>query len=128
MLAKAYAEPIVGGQSLLDWVQSHVSPADRLFAEEGQATGYFLHRPAISMVGPKYSPVRWDCETVRTEMRRFGAFYLILYKATSNADDLDLLASSSFLTGATAAAPPCGFAIAAENADVRILELPRTKP
>ena len=128
ILATEYAEPIIGGQSLLDWVQSHVLPADRLFAEEGQATGYFLHRPAISMVGPKYSPIRWDCETVRTEMRRFGAFYLILYKASSNVDDLELLASSSFLTGAASETPACGFAIGAENADVRILELPRAKP
>jgi hypothetical protein len=127
ILAEEYAHPIAGGPSLLDWVQSHVSPADRLFSEDGQATGYFLHRPTVSMVGPRYSPVRWECAMVRREMARFGAHYLILYKDSSSTDDIELLASSSFLAGAASQNLTCGFAIAAENSVVRILELPQVR-
>jgi hypothetical protein len=127
ILAEEYAEPVAGGQPLLAWVQSHVSPTAPLFSEEGQATGYFLARPVISLVGPRYSPLRWECESIRKEMRRFAASYLILYKTSSSSDDLELLASSSFLAEAVSRRPACGFVIVAENPDVRILELTQTR-
>jgi hypothetical protein len=127
VLAEEYAEPVAGGQLLLAWVQSHVSPTTPLFSEEGQATGYFLARPVISLVGPRYSPVRWECESITKEMRRFAASYLILYKTSSSSDDLELLASSSFLAEAVSRRPACGFVIVAENPDVRILELTQTR-
>jgi hypothetical protein len=56
-------------------------------------------------------------------MERFGARYLVLYKAPSTIDDLELVAGSSFLAGAASHGPTCGFALVAENPDVLILEL-----
>ena len=124
ILAKEYAKPTTGGPTMLDWLDSHVLPANVVFAEDGQATGYLLRRPTVSLVGPQYSPVRWECETVKREMKRFGAPYLILYKASSDIDDLELLASSKFLASAVSQGSACGFVVVAENPDVRILELP----
>jgi len=40
--------------------------------------------------------------------------YLILYKDSSSTDDIELLASSSFLAGAASQHLACGFVVAAE--------------
>ena len=123
LLAREYTDPVAGGSALLDWIQSHVSPADPVFAEDGQATGYLLHRSIVSMVGPRYSPVRWECPTIRSEMQRFGARYLVVYKVPMTSDNLELVASSTFLADAVTHSPDCGFVLAAENSAVRVLEL-----
>jgi hypothetical protein len=54
-------------------------------------------------------------------MRRFGARYLILYRHPDN--DSHLLEESRFAAAAASGQPGCGFVIASENQDVRILEI-----
>jgi hypothetical protein len=126
VLAKEFAEPIANGQSLRSWVQEHILPTDRIFAEDGQATGYLLQRPTVSLVGPRYSRMRWECDPLQREMGRFRAHYLVLYKNPTNLDDLELLSTSTFLSGVRAQIPTCGFIVGAENNDVRILEFSAT--
>ncbi|MEP7294845.1 MAG: phospholipid carrier-dependent glycosyltransferase [Burkholderiales bacterium] len=46
-------------------------PQGAILANNGQAVGYFLGRPTISTVGPEFSPVVWDEQTVRDTLRRF---------------------------------------------------------
>jgi hypothetical protein len=121
ILAAEYAEPTAGGQSLFEWVNTHVPAGDTIFAANGQATGYLLHRPTVSMIEAHYSPVRWECGEVRKQMQRFGASYVFLYKPSSTTSEQDLLAESKFVAASVTGLPSCGFAIAAENADIRIL-------
>jgi hypothetical protein len=123
ILAAEYAEPAAGGQPLLDWVNAHVPAGDTIFAANGQATGYLLHRPTVSMIEAHYSPVRWECDEVRKQMQRFGASYVFLYKPSSTTSEQDLLGESRFVAASATGPPSCGFAIAAENADVRILRM-----
>ena len=54
-------------------------------------------------------------------MNRFGARYLILYRHPDH--NTHLLGESSFATAASSGQPGCGFVIASENQDVRILEI-----
>jgi hypothetical protein len=108
-------------QPLMRWVESNIPPASTIVAEDGQATGYLLRRPTLSLVDAEYSPVRWDCKRVRDEMLRFRADWLILYKSSLNSRR-SLLNESPFLAAAASQRPPCGFTVAAENSAVRILK------
>jgi hypothetical protein len=75
------------------------------------------------MIEAHYSPVRWECDEVRKQMQRFGASYVFLYKPSSTTSEQDLLGESRFVAASATGPPSCGFAIAAENADVRILRM-----
>jgi hypothetical protein len=124
ILAKQYAEPTSDGQPLLKWVDSNMAANDAVAAAEGQATGYLLHRPTMSLVGSQYSREHWECDEVKNQMKRFGAHYLILYKPpASNIDEQSLLTHSHFVATAVSGQPPCGFVIATENPDIRILRI-----
>jgi hypothetical protein len=132
ILAGLYAQPVAGGQPLLKWVESNIGADDVVVATDGQATGYLLHRPTISMVGPHYSPVRWECDEVKEQMRRFKSSYVILYKppptpSPTPADDF-LVAGSQFVAAAASREPPCGFVVSVENPGVRILKLGGAEP
>jgi hypothetical protein len=122
ILAAQYAKPMADGRPLREWVESHISVGDAIVAADGQATGYLLHRPTISMVGAESSPVRWECDEVREQMKRFRATFVVLYKPSSIIDKDMLLEESWFVATSVSQQPPCGFVIAAENPNVRILE------
>jgi len=120
-LAQQYAKPAENGRPLLEWINSNIGPRETIAASEGQATGYLLRRPMLSLIDPTYSPVHWDCNEVKKQMERFGARYLILYKSLSTFAQDRLFQDSHFLSSATSQHPSCGFVVAAENPDVRIL-------
>jgi hypothetical protein len=120
-LSALFAEQTGDGQRLSDWVNAHIAPAAVIAAQDGQATGYLLHRRTLGLVESEYSAERWECFEIRTQMRRFGARYLILYRHPDN--DSHLLEESRFAAAAASGQPGCGFVIASENQDVRILEI-----
>jgi len=120
-LAGLFAERTADGQLLSDWVNAHVAPAAIIAAQDGQAIGYLLHRRTLGLVESEYSYERWECPEIRTQMNRFGAHYLILYRHPDH--NTLLLEESSFAAAAASGQPGCGFVIASENQDVRILEI-----
>jgi hypothetical protein len=120
-LSALFAEQACDGQRLSDWVNEHIAPATVIAAQDGQATGYLLHRRTLGLVESEFSAERWECPEIRTQMSRFGARYLILYRHPDN--DSHLLEESRFAAAAASGQPGCGFVIASENQDVRILEI-----
>jgi hypothetical protein len=120
-LSGLFAERTADGQHLLDWVNAHIAPTTVIAAQDGQATGYLLHRRTLGLVEAEYSAERWECPEIRDQMNRFSARYLILYRHPSS--DSNLLAESSFASAAVSGQPDCGFVLASENQDVRILEI-----
>jgi hypothetical protein len=120
-LTGLFAEPTGNGQQLSDWVNAHIAPVAVIAAQDGQATGYFLHRRTLGLVESEYSAVRWECPEIRKQMNRFSARYLILYRHPDQ--QTHLLDESRFAAAVASGQPGCGFVIAAENPDVRILEI-----
>jgi hypothetical protein len=120
-LSGLFAERIADGQRLSDWANAHIAPATAIAAQNGQATGYLLHRRTLGLVEREYSGERWECPEIREQMNRFGARYLILYRNPDH--NSHLLEESSFAATASSGQPGCGFVIASENQDVRILEI-----
>jgi hypothetical protein len=127
ILAALYAKPTADGQTLLKWVESNTDVGDTLIAVDGQATGYLLHRSTVGMIKAQYSSVRWECDEIKTQMKRYKSSYVILYKPSSStiydAPDEWLLTESQFVATSVSQQPPCGFVIAAENSNVRILKI-----
>ncbi len=121
ILAEEYLLPDQNGQPLRTWVDQHIGREDVILATDGQATGYLLGRPTISLVKPEYTRVRWDCGEIKKQMEQFHACCVILYKPSAETTEDALLAESKFVAEAATHPPPCGFTVAAENADVRIL-------
>ena len=121
ILAALYSQPCAGGRPLLQWVEANIPASGAVVAAYGQATGYLLRRPTLSMVASEYSPMHWEAGEVEREMERFNAKYLVLYKPTPVLGRDVLLTESRFLAAAALDQPPPGFVIAAENAAVRIL-------
>ncbi len=119
-LASEYAEPTSEGISLRAWIESNIPASSPIVAADGQATGYFLRRPTLSMVGPIFSTIRWECADLEQQMKRFKADYVFLYKPSRTANN-ELLASSEFVNTSVSKTPACEFVIAAENSHVRIL-------
>lgn len=120
-LSSLFAERTADGQRLSDWANAHIAPATVIAAQDGQETGYLLHRRTLGLVEREYSPERWECPEIRVQMNRFGARYLMLYRHPDR--NSHLLEESSFAATASSGQPGCGFVIAAENQDVRILEI-----
>jgi len=120
-LSAQFAERTADGQKLSDWVNTHIPPATVIAAQDGQATGYLLQRRTLALVESEYSAERWECPEIRMQMNRFGARYLILYRHPDR--KTHLLEESSFAASAASGHPGCGFVIASENQDVRILEI-----
>jgi hypothetical protein len=120
-LSGLFAERTADGQRLSDWANTHIAPATVIAAQDGQETGYLLHRRTLGLVEWEYSSERWECPEIREQMNRVGARYLILYRHPDH--NSHLLEESSFAATASSGQPGCGFVIASENQDVRILEI-----
>ncbi len=59
-------------------ILNRVGPRGVLLANNGQATGFVLDRPTVSMVGPAFSRVVWDEETVRATILRFHVAAVVI--------------------------------------------------
>ena len=49
-----------------------------IVANHGQALGFLLRRPTVSLVGPHYSTTVWDEQTVRAVVERYSAAVLVI--------------------------------------------------
>jgi hypothetical protein len=91
-IASRLVAPTADGKPLSEWIDAHVGPREPIMAAEGQATGHWLHRPTVSLVGVEYSDLVWTEAAVERTMERFGIRYLILYaNATGGEKDSPFL-------------------------------------
>lgn len=94
------------GQSLREIVQRHTDSGSVLVANSGQALGYLLSRPVVSLVGPHYSTVEWDETAMRGVVDYYGAkLVLITAPNERQPDDSDLIPSSFVRALAGGASP-----------------------
>jgi len=128
ILAPLYAKSAADGQPLLKWVESNINAGDTIMAADGQGTGYLLNRRTIGMVTASYSPVRWECDEVKNQMKRFGASYLILYKLSPMDEDPEVsrasrISNESWLLTESHLSPPLF-----PSAALRVLSSPQRTP
>lgn len=115
-------KPMANGQPLLGWIDANIGRNETIAADNGQAVGYVLQRPTLSLIEAEYSTVNWDQEMILSQMNRFHARYLILDLGTTAKAD-PVKTESSFLAGAVCCGLTPGFHVAAENQSLKVLEI-----
>lgn len=111
--------PMDTGQPLTAWIRDNIADESVIVSEDGQATGYVLHRKTISLVPPVFSRTLWNDTQIQKVMQSFNAEYLLVYTAPEN-DELQQHNDSPFLKYlADGSAPPWLF-LAAENPRIRV--------
>ena len=88
-------------------VLSVIGPQGVILANNGQAVGYFLGRPAISTVGPTFSDIVWDEVTVRATIQRFHVAAVVISGPVQGQSDDEADIPSPFVQQlAQGTAPP----------------------
>ena len=95
------AREISPGRTINSWIAENIRPTDVIVATRGQATGYVLKRPTISLVSLEYSNHHWEEDSVKSIMRNYQAKFLILYTGVKPE-----LYHSTFLSGLLAGSTP----------------------
>jgi hypothetical protein len=118
----SYSKAMANGLPLREWIDANIGRNEVIAADWGQATGYFLERPVLSLIESEYSTISWDQETLVSQMQRFHARFLILNLTMKSKRD-PVRVESQFLAEAICCRVNPGFHIVAENPEVRILEV-----
>ena len=87
-------------------------------AADGQATGHWLRRPTVSLVGVEYSAETWNESEIERTMDRFGVRYLILYTHPTGA----VQGESPFLASLVEGHPDTHLRLAVRNDQTLIFE------
>ena len=81
---RALSAPTASGQSLRDWIEDNCPKDGVIAAVDGQATGFELRRPTLSLIESQFSAQTWTEAHLKTVLLRFGAKYLIVYPSDTS--------------------------------------------
>lgn len=114
------APALSSGQSARAWLEQAVPREATIAASDGQATGYALDRPTLSLIESEYSDLVWDEANLLGEMRRLGAQLLILYPG-ADPQRVPVQVESVILRHLLDGEPSPCWGLAAENERVRMV-------
>jgi hypothetical protein len=72
-----------GDRATRDIIVAAAGPNGTIMATNGQAMGYALERPTISLVGPRYSSHEWDETFLHSTVKRFSVRVVIIDSTAS---------------------------------------------
>ena len=121
-IASRLVQPAPDGKPLAEWIDAHIGPHEPVMAADGQATGYWLRRPTVSLVGVEYSEEIWNESEIERTMERFGVRYLILYTHPTGAVERE----SPFLMSLIEGHPDAHLRLAIRNDQALVFE--RVRP
>jgi MFS family permease len=115
-VAARLAAPTTSGVSARELILEQLGSDGCLMANAGQATGYVLRHPAVSLIGLENGGFEWDEARVHETMRRFSVKALVVYRVGTDgvADELP----SAFLKRLAAGDAPAWLRKAGEAAAV----------
>lgn len=73
----------VNGKTARAAVLEHANPTQVVVANDGQAIGYALGRPVVSLVGPINSPVEWNETAIHDVVDQYNAAAIVIYANNS---------------------------------------------
>jgi len=91
------------GRTIGQLLDRELRPGEVIAATNGQACGYIVHHPTLSLVGPHYSLLRWNAGDLRGQLARFGAVHVVVFK-DANLDPV--VADAPLLSGLSAGRAP----------------------
>jgi hypothetical protein len=108
------------GHSIKDRLQQELKPGEVIGATNGQAAGYVLNHPSISLEHNEYNTSNWDEVSLRKELARFGAGHVLVFRNAELDSDL----GESRLLGALAnCQPPPWLRLVSHNQDVCVYQV-----
>lgn len=101
---EALLQPDETGHSIKERLAHELEPNEVIAATNGQAAGYVLAHPALSLVGRPYDLVPWSEPVLHKQIDRFGVRHLLVFRDAT----FDPVVEESQFLGALAAgqAPP----------------------
>ena len=122
-MQKALASEVQPGLSVSQWLLSHTTAEEVIFAVQGQALHYLLQRQVVSVINPKYTSRKDDEKGFRNLMSTFRARYLIVFPSWK-LTDVPEQALNPFLNQLVSsdASTPSWLAVAARTQEITILE------
>lgn len=106
------------GESLFDAIRQHIGSGDAIVSNKGQAAGYVLQRPVVSLVAQEYSTQVWDESAVKGVLTRYGAQYLILFNGDNKS--APELGESRFLSTLMMGRTPAWLELVLANGEVKV--------
>lgn len=85
VVANRLDQPFTAEATARRVILSLAGPDGVVMSNFGQATGYVLRRPVLSLVEPELSSVTWDESNVRAAMKRFSVKVLVVHRIASDA-------------------------------------------
>jgi len=80
---EALLQPDPTGHSVKDRLASELKPNEVIAATDGQAAGYVLAHPTLSLVGRPYDLTPWSEPVLHKQIDRFGARHLLVFRDTA---------------------------------------------
>lgn len=71
------------GHSIKERLASELKPTEVIAATDGQAAGYVLAHPTLSLVGRPYDLTPWSEPVLHKQIDRFGARHLLVFRNTA---------------------------------------------
>ena len=105
--------------SVRDAVNKLTGPNGIIIANHGQALGYFLDHPTLSLVGPQYSDEKWDENAIAALVRRYNARAIVI-AAWQGLQDNDDIIPSPFIRSLTQNSPPKWLSLAHRSEGVLV--------
>jgi hypothetical protein len=77
---QALLRPDDAGHSIKYLLDQELKPGEVIAATNGQAAGYVLQRPTVSLSLRRYSFMTWDEPALHADLARFGATHLLVFR------------------------------------------------
>jgi hypothetical protein len=113
----ALVGPDETGRSLNELLDQELKPGEVIAATNGQAAGYVLRHPTLSLAGRPYTLVTWNAPQLRAQLARYGAAHLLVFR---NPELDSVVDQSPFLQGLAAGQSPPWLQPAGFNRDLYV--------
>jgi hypothetical protein len=112
--------PDDNGRSLKEILRQELKPGEVIAATNGQAVGYILGHPTLALAGRPYTLLTWNALELRTQLARYRAAHLLVFRNAGLAPVID---QSAFLRKLAAGQPPSWLRVAAFNRDLYLYQV-----
>jgi hypothetical protein len=101
-------------QPLVEFLKQELQKNEVIASANGQATGYILDHPTLSLVGPPYTLRPWDEQMLRSQVLRFQARHLLLFRTEP------IVTETAFLRSLVEGNTPKWLKLVASTANARV--------
>ncbi len=123
LITERFDEPTREGVPLATVLDRIIPRNSVIAAIDGQAMGYVLNRPTLSLVEKHFSTIDWTEVRVYETMRFYGAQYFLAFKGDAKDKQPSVLRESPFLAGLAEGRAPAWLKLLTSNSRILVYRL-----